>query len=192
MTPPSFEIGRGVRIETVNIHLLGDVDIAGKPTLESIKIDCMFPAGDYPFSQGAQAPYEYVDTLEGWCRGGKVLRFVIPDTAVNLPCRLERFTYGERDGTGDVYAALTLREHKAVGVSTAEGEAPRPPGVRETTGRDRPYQVEAGDTLSAICRRTYGDASLYGELAAYNDIPNPHLIYAGDSLNLPQRERLGG
>lgn len=45
--------------------------------------------------------------------------------------------------------------------------------------------MRAGDTLSAIARRVYGDASLYTRLAAANSISNPNLIYAGQVLTLP-------
>ena len=56
--------------------------------------------------------------------------------------------------------------------------------------RAETYTVAAGDTLSAICRRFYGDATLYGRLAAANGIANPNLIHPGQVLRLPAREEL--
>ena len=49
VTPESFQVEKGTRMETVNIHELGDVVLAGYGTLCTLKIDCMFPAQKYPF-----------------------------------------------------------------------------------------------------------------------------------------------
>ena len=56
------------------------------------------------------------------------------------------------------------------------------------------YTVVAGDMLSVICRRTYGNGSAkyYEALAAYNGIANPHLIHPGDVLQLPPEDQLFG
>jgi len=54
------------------------------------------------------------------------------------------------------------------------------------------YTVVKGDTLSSICRRFYGDASLYNKLARYNSIANPNLIYAGQQIRLPDKSALQG
>ncbi len=37
VTPENFSIDHGIRMETINIHTLGDVNIAGYTTLASIK-----------------------------------------------------------------------------------------------------------------------------------------------------------
>ena len=51
----------------------------------------------------------------------------------------------------------------------------------------------AGDCLSVICRRFYGNgtAKYYNALAAYNGIKNPHLIFPGQVLTLPPASQLG-
>ena len=51
----------------------------------------------------------------------------------------------------------------------------------------------AGDCLSVICRRFYGNgtATCYNALAAYNGIKNPHLIYPGQVLTIPPKAQLG-
>ncbi|MDI6757608.1 MAG: DUF3108 domain-containing protein, partial [Endomicrobiia bacterium] len=49
-----------------------------------------------------------------------------------------------------------------------------------------------GDTLAMIAVRYYGAAGLYPALAAANKIPNPHLIIAGRTLNLPPASDLKG
>jgi phage tail protein X len=47
------------------------------------------------------------------------------------------------------------------------------------------YQVEAGDTLSAIALREYGDATLYPVIACQNHLANPDVIEVGQELLIP-------
>jgi hypothetical protein len=65
VTPPSFEVAHGINIETIKIHILGDVALAGYGTLSTFKIDCMFPVQKYSFSQASAEinPYTYVKQL---------------------------------------------------------------------------------------------------------------------------------
>ncbi|HHY27417.1 MAG TPA: LysM peptidoglycan-binding domain-containing protein [Desulfitobacterium dehalogenans] len=192
VTPPSFAIDHGIRIETIHIHTLGDVNIAGYGTLAAIKIDCLFPARPYPFSLADENPYTYVKTFQKFCDKGKVIRFIIPDTPVNLPVLVESITYSERDGTHDVYASLALREYRplsAVKVEQSGTENQSRPAAA-TVVKSSPYIVESGDTLSAICRKFYGDANLYPKVADANGLTNPHLIFPGQKLNMPDKSQL--
>lgn len=50
ITPETFEVSSGIRIETINIHAIGDIRIAGYPTLDSISISGIFPANRYSFA----------------------------------------------------------------------------------------------------------------------------------------------
>jgi len=51
----------------------------------------------------------------------------------------------------------------------------------------RTYTVEAGDSLSKIAKREYGDASKWQRIYAANRniIKNPDLIHPGQVLNIP-------
>jgi LysM repeat protein len=51
------------------------------------------------------------------------------------------------------------------------------------------YTVVAGDTLSAIAQRFYGNANLYPGIANANVIPNPDLINIGQVLYIPDQPR---
>lgn len=50
ITPETFKVSSGIRIETINIHAIGDIRIAGYPTLDSISISGIFPANRYSFA----------------------------------------------------------------------------------------------------------------------------------------------
>lgn len=49
----------------------------------------------------------------------------------------------------------------------------------------RTHVVKAGETLSAIAARVYGDANRFGEIAKANKIRNPNLIRPGQKLVIP-------
>lgn len=192
ITPPSFSIGKGNNIETINIHALGDVILAGYGTLATIQIDCMLPAKEYPFSFSTQEPYSLVDEFSKWIDDKKIIRFVISDTPINIAVLMQSIEYSETDGTNDVYASITLREYRElsiVKVSTMETQnKPRitvSPPVKSSS-----YTIVKGDTLSSICRKFYGNANLYSKLAKVNNIKNPNLIYAGNTLKIPDINQL--
>lgn len=68
------------------------------------------------------------------------------------------------------------------GGSSSTAPPPQAPGsdVRE-------YTVVSGDSLSAIAKRTYGDASKWHAIydANKDQISNPDLIHPGQKLRLP-------
>jgi nucleoid-associated protein YgaU len=61
-------------------------------------------------------------------------------------------------------------------------------GNQAAGGQYRTYTVVAGDSLSKIAKREYGDASKWRRIFEANrdKIQNPDLIHPGQVLNLPQ------
>ena len=106
-------------------------------------------------------------------------RLIIPDfsryTAVagdTLSALASRF-YGDAGLSWLIADASGVAENATIGV-----------GQRLVIPEIIRYKVSAGDTLSALARRFYGDASFYPTIAAVNGIANPAVINVG-----PQRER---
>ena len=66
----------------------------------------------------------------------------------------------------------------------APAEASPTPNVAD---RERTYTVVAGDTLSKIAKREYGDASKWHAIYEANKdtIKNPDLIYPGQTFKIP-------
>lgn len=188
VTPPSFEVTHGINMETINIHTLGDVSLDGYGTLPDSRIDCMFPAKSYPFNQpGTDTnPYNYVKKFEKWCDNHTVLRYIISQTSINVPIKIKDITYGEKDGTGDVYASISIKGYRKLSkVQTSKtGNSTR---TAENTTKAKTYTIKSGDTLGSICRKFYGDSTLYNKLASYNNIKNPNLIYAGKTIKIPAK-----
>lgn len=193
--PFGWSAGQNVRELTVNGT--GTVYLPGDPSAYSGVLECLFPAGVRPYSApGAVSdPYYYVNKLMTWVRGKKIVRYVVPGV-VNTQVVLEEIAWEERDGTGDVYAKLYLKEAQPLEAVTSQTGGTGGTGGRseaEQTGQAQTYTVAAGDCLSVICRRFYGNgtAKYYNALAAYNGIKNPHLIFPGQVLTLPPAGQLG-
>ena len=109
---------------------------------------------------------------------------------------IESVTYGQRDGTDDLYASISLRQYAApetpvVALSGTQAQV-RTPARDSGTGASsaRSYTVQAGDTLWGISSRFYGDGSLYLRLAAANSLKNPNLLTVGQTLTIPPRDQL--
>jgi len=49
----------------------------------------------------------------------------------------------------------------------------------------RKYQIKAGDTLTAVAQRYYGDATLFGLIAAANQLADPNKVAPGQVLSIP-------
>ena len=192
VTPPSFEVSHGIKIETINIHKLGDVILPGYGTLPTIRIDCMFPAQKYSFNQPKTNldPYSYIKKLEAWCNNHTILRFIVSNTVVNEQIIITDIAYGEKDGTGDVYATINIRGYRKLAVSQTNKTGNKPRANDNPSSKAQVYVIKRGDTLSALCRKFYGNASLYQKLAAYNGIKNADLIYAGNTLKIPDKKSL--
>lgn len=194
--PASYQWEHGIHMETVNLDGLGDLVLPGYKALDTRKVECLFPAHAYPWAEpgAARNPMVYVEQIERWVDGRAVLRYIVSGTPLNAAVRIQSIQYGEQDGTNDVYATLTLRQYQgpeilAVDAGTAaEAQAARSTDTAAVEAQS--YTVRAGDTLSSIARRFYGDAARYPGLAAANGIKNPSIIHVGQVLTIPAAKDL--
>ncbi|MFR5068786.1 MAG: LysM peptidoglycan-binding domain-containing protein [Eubacteriales bacterium] len=188
ISPKSFKVDYGIRVETVNIHTMGDVNIAGYSTLSTISIDCMFPSKNIIrllWEPIMKILIHRRKCLSNGLRERTKLRFVVSDTTVNLPVVVENITLSEQDGTNDIYASIKLRQVRELNAIQTE-DAP----VEETPPHMDYYTVVWGDTMWDISYRYYGDATLCWKLASYNGIANANLIYPGQVVTIPDRSLL--
>jgi len=189
VTPRSYRISCGRKAVTLEMLSTGDINLPGNITLLDEAIVCLFPAHAYPFvlPGAVLEPFYYIDRLKKWSEAGTVLRFIVSDTPVNEPVILDPISYTEQDGTNDVYCTITMRGYRelAPAIDGRTGNAKR--SVEAEPTMQETYIVQAGDTLSGLARRFYGDASLYPLIAEANGIKNPHLIFTGQVLTIPRR-----
>lgn len=195
VTPPDFTVAEGRAVETLDMTNTGQVNLPGLRQLFNERMEFLLPSSDRNYTTGGWTgePYAVVDRLVEWSNGGDVLRFIVTDTPVNLPVLLGPVGHGQRDGTGDVYVTLELRQYRELAEESTEvnsdtgnkGRAPAQEKKEESS-----YTVVKGDTLWGICRRTYGDGALAWKLAEANGIKNANLIYPGQVVKLPDKGSL--
>lgn len=202
VTPERAEWEKAANVESVNISAVGDVYLPGKTKRYRGQIEGIFPANEYPWikSGAGTDPYAYVNFFAALMENQTVARYVVGGTEINAQVIVEGISYEEKDGSGDVYYTLSLAEWVELEAVTVTGRAAAVGsgtgnGSQTTEGGRQQYTIAAGDVLSAICRRYYGNggAKYYNALAKYNGIKNPHLIYPGNTITIPtESELLGG
>ncbi len=82
------------------------------------------------------------------------------------------------------------------GTSSTAREVPKsmpsapgsPTGTAPTEGGAKTYEIQSGDTLSAIAQRHYGNANEWPKIyeANRNVIEDPDKIYPGQKITLPE------
>lgn len=190
--PSSFEIEVGQNNSIVNINEIGDVNLIGKSGLKSINIESFFPAQEYYFVEytGFPKPYKAIEKIDKWRRSGEPIRLIVTTTDINVLMAIESLSYGERDGTGDVYYSLDLREYKRLKTKTVakvkvpEPKRPTPPKPK----KQRTYVVKRGDNLWNIAKKHYGNGNQWKKIYNKNRKvigSNPNLIYPGQKYIIP-------
>ena len=196
--PSEFNVTVAHRNTVVNVVKVGDINLIGNTGLREVSLSSFFPAKAYNFSfnRSKIAPILLVNRIEYWRRSGKPIRVIITGL-LNMEATIESFTWGQKDGTGDIYYTLNLKEYKKVKVrkiakktSTVKPttRAVKPPTPKAEGGTTkRTYTVQRGDCLWAIAKKFYGNGSQYPKIANANKdkSKNPNLIFAGQVLTIP-------
>jgi len=175
ITPSKFELTNPHINKVVNINDLGDVNIIGKKGLSEITIESFFPKQNYYFCKATPLDSQaYVDMILKWKNSRKPIRLIITDTQINIAVAIENFTYGVRDGTGDVYFTLELKEYRFLKVNA----------LREVKSIPDEYIVRTGDTLWTVAKATTGNGSNYEVVKTSNNILPSEPIKTGDKISI--------
>lgn len=192
--PPNFEISVGNLNTVVNINELGDINLIGKSGLKALNLSTFFPDQQYYFVEysGFPPPYKCKDKLENWRVSEDPIRLIITTTGINMLVSIENFNFGERDGTGDLYYSLDLKEYINPKVRTiakvSEPKRPVPKKKKIPPSTEKTYVVKRGDSLWAIAKKFYGNGSQYTKIYNRNKKvigSNPNLIYPGQKYKIP-------
>lgn len=202
--PGEYKVQGSRGIETVNINAVGETDLGGMRGLRTVSFSSFFPKRynpSYCEFKGIKNPQRYVKQIEQMMNGG-IVKLIITGTAINFPCRISSFEWGEDDGTGDIRFSITLKEHRKIATSqssvvaesqvttqtTSEDTSAKDTAKREDT-REKPktYTVKRGDCLSSIARKLTGSSDWHALYEQNKGIigSNPNLIKDGTVLTIP-------
>lgn len=186
VNPPKFEFKTAVKIDVVEIIDVGERSIPGNKKLKQASISRFFPAQVYPFAyyeNGFIQPMEYIKTILEWEESGQNI-IVEVDGFDKIQMNIVTFDFGVRDGTGDIYYTMTLKESiplrlRAVGAVVDNIQE----DVRiEKAVANVEYVVKSGDTLSKIAKKYTGDSGNWKKIASANGVNDPRTLQVGQRL----------
>lgn len=166
--PAEYEITSSRGDETVNINAIGEVDLGGNRELKTISFSSFFPKRfdpTYCEYSGLRTSKDSVDIIEA-IKEGVPAKLTMTGTPIKCYVRITSFTWGERDGTGDIYFSITMKEHRSISTpSSSVGVDAEVTAMMEAKRPDPPVEpvvevvVPQGETRSSVARRTTGSAS---------------------------------
>lgn len=114
--PSSYSLKLGNNNSVVNVESIGEINILGESKLSEISFESFFPAKKYYFCtySNIPKPFDCVAQIEAWRKRKKPIRVILTGTNINDLFSIETFEYGEKDGTGDIYFTLALKQYKVL------------------------------------------------------------------------------
>jgi hypothetical protein len=174
VNPASYTVTTERGDEIVDINALGEIDLGGKRKLKSVSFSGFFPYeyADYCTYASFPDPETCVEIIED-IMAGNPAKLTITGTPIKMYCRVSSFSWGEQDGSGDIYYDITLTEHRgvqAVRSSVTVDEAIAKRALPPVSTQAVEVVKQEGESLSAVARRTTGSTSNKGPIATYNKI----------------------
>lgn len=197
VTPGEYNLPGTMNTKVVDLAQGGEYLMVGHEKLGTLNLDAvLIPLQQYSFC----SKFTPQETARLWLERQRdekrVLHYTITEANFDFQCKLITAEFGERDGTGDLYANLVFHkftkpmEPTMVGNTSATAAASRDEPLAQSASVTE-HTVKSGDNLWTICRKFYSDGTLYGKLASYNGIKNANLIHPGQVLKIPPKSELG-
>lgn len=200
--PSEFERVIDAGYDTNSIIGLGDVAVLTSNGLAQLSLSSFFPNKEYSFNEYSNVPkpYDMVRYFKEWKNKGTVVRVIFTGTDINQEMYITNFSYGERDGTGDVYYTMDLLEYRPIIVPTiTENNSNNTQNTNRPTdtnnknnssNKQKIHKVVKGDCLWDIAQKYYGKGSLYPKIkeankSKYPSLAKSNVIYTNMELIIP-------
>lgn len=198
--PDSFNISVSNKNGVVSINNDGDYNMIGKTGLKAIAITSFFPAQAYDFCLCTpSAPYDYINKIEVWRKSEKPCQLTISGTSIDITCLIESFSYGEKDGSGDVYFSINFKEYRYIeGISpkkidgiTGLATRPKQSFLEQSLSN---FKMYPGDSPLTAISRAMGKivgagitVKQAGYLDVYSQIQKGGGLVVGDLIDLTKK-----
>ena len=204
--PSEFERVIGASYDTNAIIGLGDVATFNGNGLAQLSLSSFFPNHNYSFNaySNVPKPYDIAHIFKEWKNKGTVVRVILTGTDINQEMYVTNFSYGEKDGTGDVYYSMDLLEYRPITIpvinennSSNAQNTSRPTDNNNNSSNknnanstQKTHKVVKGDNLWAIAQKYYGKGSLYSKIkeankSKYPSLAKSNVIYTSMELIIP-------
>jgi nucleoid-associated protein YgaU len=197
VNPEEVTISRQKGFDTTTILSYGEFDFPQGEKVKEISFSSFFPKEYNPAYctyEDIPDPQEAMNTLNGFLLSKNPLRFIITETAVNVPVIVASHNSTFRGGEyGDVNFDLSLRTWSDMKVAKkAGGTGSKTAAVNKKPRTDmkekkKTYTVKSGDSLSKIAKLELGDSSQWSRIYQLNKKvigQNPNAIKPGQKLVL--------
>jgi LysM repeat protein len=191
VNPSSFSVTKDTQFQDINVVNYGEVTIAGTPKQYSVSFSSFFPRDynpSYCHTPNFLAPYDATNKIINWMHASTVLYLTVTNTDITFPVTVRSFTYHENGGEpGDVYFDISFKQYRPLRWRTYSPAGTKTVTRTVTEQVAGTYTVKNGDTLWAISKRFYGDATKWPTIynANTDKIKNPNVIYSGQVLTIP-------
>ena len=200
--PSEFERVIDAGYDTNAIIGLGDVAVLTSNGLAQLSLSSFFPNNEYSFNEYSNVPkpYDMVRYFKEWKNKGTVVRVILTGTDINQEMYVTNFSYGERDGTGDIYYSMDLLEYRPIIVPTVTENnsnntqnTNRPTDTNnknDSSNKQKTHKVVKGDCLYDIAKKYYGNGNSYPKIkeankSKYPSLAKSNVIYVGMELIIP-------
>ena len=199
VNPEEVNIEHGQEFKEYDILKLGKISVPSNEDLTKISFDFELPGKEYSYvvtKGGFEPPVTYLNLFKKHRQSKKPIRFVANNgtTTISELVTVSSLKQVEKAGEeGDYYCSITLKQYKAYGIKTAVNTS-NTGVINNTLARSAAppvpansiHIVQSGDTLWAIAKKYLGSGSRYTEIAAFNGISTPSLIYPGQKISIPK------
>ena len=206
VVPSEFERVIDANYETNNVIGLGDVATFSGNGLAQISFSSFFPNHEYSFNaySNVPKPYDIAHIFKEWKNKGTVVRVILTGTDINQEMYITNYSYGEKDGTGDVYYSMDLLEYRPIPIQVVNAtnsnntqNTTRPTdnnsnnnSSNANTSTQKTHKVKKGDCLWDIAQKYYGKGSLYPKIkeankSKYPSLAKSNVIYTNMELIIP-------
>lgn len=190
--PSSFEVTYNSNNSTVDLEQIGEVSFKGFPKLTTCSFSTFLPDQEYPFCQykGFPKAAEAASIIENMQNEEKPIRLVITPQ-LNMLATIESFKKSMKDGTGDIYIDISIREYKiiaekVINTQVNQYSVGRYEEAERIADQEIPASTQAkeGDSALTVSKKNFGNASQTDKIAKTNNLNNPNNIPAGKDLKL--------
>ncbi len=187
VNPADITVSRPNVNRVADLALGGQINLWGGRGLREVRLDTFLPQETSHLFAG-RSPDAILSLLKTWQDSGDPIRLIISGTDINDAFLIEDVSQSFREGDGDVWLSLQLREYKFQNVSRQQagqsGLSAQSSQREDERITPKTYTVVKGDTLWDIAARFYGSGTKWGVLAEKNGITNPRLLQIGTVLYL--------
>ena len=164
--------------KTETVNKTGEVNLLGLNKLDTIPLSAHFPDQPMYYDQyaGYPSPKECVDIVEEMKQGGVITLLITP--YINRQATIEKFSWGLKDGTGDIYYTIETKRYRKPTTSKGSGRTTKKPKKRTVT-------VKKGDTWAKLAKKYTGRSKNAKKIKKANKMTNKKKPPVGKRIVIP-------